>query len=153
MKTQISIQVKNENWLSRCMSLFGLIGLFTKANVSMYIDDPECQRQPTVLQARKEPYLIDMAPGGHVVTFTAKNRSTIDKFIGGAMLGMIGMGAGGGFGALVGAKAGSDFVAGLMGHTRVQDNLIECNLEDGDLLKIQIKPKRNGSVKIKVLNK
>lgn len=43
MRTQISIQVKNENWISRCMSIYMSLGLFVKAKVNMYIDDAECK--------------------------------------------------------------------------------------------------------------
>ena len=148
MRTQISIQVKNENWISRCMSIYMSLGLFVKAKVNMYIDDAECK--PIVLKARKEPYLIDIDPGEHAIAFTAKSKATVDKLIGGAVLGTIGMG-GGGYTALTAAQAGADFASGLMGHSRVQDNLLECSLREGDLLKISIQPKRNGVVKIKVL--
>lgn len=148
MKTQISIKVNNENWISRCMSIYMSFGLFIKAKVNMYIDDPNSQ--PIVLKARREPYIIDLQPGEHAIAFTAKSRAGVDKLIGGAVLGSIGL-ADGGFMAMAGAEAGSKIAAGLMGHTKVQESLLECSLSDGDLLHISIKPKRNGSVKIKVL--
>jgi len=149
MKTQISIQVKNENWISRCMSIYMSLGLFVKAKVNMYIDD--AKSEPIILKARKEPYLIEIEPGEHAIAFTAKSKANVDKLIGGAMLGAIGMGLGNGVTALASAKGGADFASGLMGHSRVQDSLLECGLREGDLLKIRIQPKRNGAVKIKVL--
>lgn len=150
MKTQISIQVKNENWMSRCMSIYTTFGLFVKAKVNMYIDNPDSK--PVILKACKKPYIIDIEPGEHVIAFTAKSKANVDKLIGGAVVGAIGLGVGGGItSAAAFAKGGSDFVAGVMGHSRVQDNLLECSLKEGDLLKIQIQPKRNGVVKIKLL--
>lgn len=149
MKTQISIQVKNENLFSRCMSIYMSLGLFVKAKVKMYIDDG--QSTPIILKARKEPYTIDIEPGEHAIAFTAKNKGSVDKIIGGAVLGTIGMGAGNAFTGLVAANAGADFSSGLMGHSRIQDNLLECDLQEGDLLKIRIQPKRNGAVKIQLI--
>lgn len=148
MKTQISIQVKNENWMSRCMSIYMSFGLFVKAKVNMYIDNPDSK--PVILKACKKPYIIDIEPGEHVIAFTAKSKANVDKLIGGAFAGVIGLG-GGITRAAAFAKGGSDFAAGVMGHSRVQDNLLECSLKEGDLLKIQIQPKRNGAVKIKLL--
>ena len=55
MKTQISIQVKNENWISRCMSIYMSLGLFVKAKVKMYVDDANAK--PIILKARKEPWV------------------------------------------------------------------------------------------------
>ncbi len=149
MNAQISIQVKNENWISRCMSIYMSFGLFVKAKVNMFIDSNDAN--PIVLKANKKPYLFDLEPGAHSIAFTAKSRAGTDKLIGGVMMGMIGMGAGG-YGAAVGAKIGSDFTSGLMGHTRVQDNRIDVTLNEGDILRIRIQPKRNGAVKIKVLS-
>lgn len=149
MKTQISIQVKNENWMSRCMSIYMTLGLFVKAKVQMYIDSAESEA--IKLKARKEPYVIDLAPGQHVIKFKAKSRKKADKLVGGAIMGAFGLGAGA-YGGAMGAEIGADIASGLMGHTRVQDSSIACDLKEGDLLKIQIKPKRNGAVKIKVLS-
>ena len=149
MKTQISVQVKNENWISRCMSIYMTLGLFVKAKVNVYIDN--ANNAPIILKARKEPYLIDIEPGEHAIAFTAKSKANVDKLIGGAMFGAIGMGLGNGFTAFASAQGGADFASGLMGHSRVQDNLLECELREGDVLKICVQPKRNGAVKIKVL--
>lgn len=150
MKTQISIEVKNENWMSRCMSIYMSLGLFVKAKVNMYVDDTSAQ--PVILKARKEPYLIEVEPGEHRIAFTAKSKANVDKLLAGAAGGIFGMGLGGNaFHTTAFAREGVDFVSGLMGHNKVQDNLLECSLREGDLLKIRIQPKRNGAVKIKIL--
>lgn len=149
MKTQISIQVQNENVISRCFSFYSLFGLLLKAKVNMNVDNTASK--PIVLKARKEPYVFDLNPGEHVITFKAKNKGNFEKILFGAAFGLIGLGMGNSSTAMMGAKGGSDFVSGLMGHNRVQDNLLECNLSEGDFLKISVRPKRNGAVKIKLL--
>ncbi len=143
MQTQISIKVKNENVISRCMSIWMSLGLFVKAKVKMYVDSENAT--PIVLKARKEPYVIDITPGNHVIVFTAKNRSKTDKLIGNAVGGIFGMAGGS---ATFGASVGGDFASAITGGNRIQDNRVDCYLKEGDILKIQIKPKRNGAVKI-----
>ena len=149
MKTQISIQVNNENWLSRCNSLLGFFGIFQKAKVDVYVDNTNVK--PLVLKARKEPYVLDIEPGEHVLVFGTKGRAGYDKFIAGSVGAMIGMGSGNLSTTIAAAQGASDFAAAFQGHNTVKDNQLICTLREGDLLKISIQPKRNGIVKIKTL--
>lgn len=149
MKTQISIQVNNENWLSRCMSIYMSFGLFVKAKVKVYIDSANVK--PLVLKARKEPYILDLEPGEHMLVFEAKGKADADKFFAGAVGAMIGMGSGNLGTTIAAAQGASDFANAFQGHNTVKDNQLVCTLHEGDMLKISIQPKRNGVVKIKVL--
>lgn len=148
MKTQISILVKNESLLSRFMSFLWFINIFKRMPVNVWIDDGEAA--PTVLKASKTPYLIDVEPGYHQILFTdprAKNKQAFGAVTGAFVGGAFGLAAGDG---LFGAAAGADAFAG--GST-VRDNVVECTLNEGDVLKLSAKPKRNGSVKVKILKK
>lgn len=149
MKTQISIQVNNENWLSRCMSIYMTLGLFVKAKVKVYVDSANVE--PLVLKARKEPYVLDLEPGEHMLVFETKGKAGADKFFAGAVGAMVGMGSGNLGTTMAAAQGASDFVTAFQGHNTVKDNQLVCTLREGDVLKISIKPKRNGVVKIKTL--
>ena len=149
MKTQISIQVKNENWLSRCNSLLGFYGILKKSKIKVYVDNANVE--PLVLKARKEPYVLDLEPGEHILVFETKGRAGYDKFIAGTVGAMIGMGSGNLGTTIAAAQGASDFAAAFQGHNTVKDNQLICTLCEGDLLKISIQPKRNGIVKIKTL--
>ena len=97
MKTQISIQVKNENWISRCMSIYMGLGLLMKAKVHVLVDSENAQ--PIILKARQEPYLIDVEPGTHQIFFfdpKAKGKAITDRLVGGFIGGAMGLGAGNG---------------------------------------------------------
>lgn len=146
MNTQLSIKVKNENCISRVYSWFGLLGLFIPSKVKMYVDGGSYIK----LKARKDPYLFDIEPGSHHIDFEAKSKAGYDKFIGGFIFGSMGLAGGGRTGMAMGQE-GAGFAAGLMGHCRVQESALDCDLQEGDILKISIKPKRNGSVKVKLL--
>lgn len=145
MKTQISILVKNESLLSRFMSFMWFINIFKKMPVNVWIDDDS--KQPTVLKANKEPYLFDVEPGYHAILVTdprAKSKQAFKAVTGAIVGGSFGLAAGDGLG---GAAAGADMFSGSV----VRDGVVECNLNEGDLLKISVKPKNNGSVKVKIL--
>lgn len=152
MKTQISIQVKNENWISRCMSIYMGLGLLVKAKVHVFVDSENAQ--PIILKARKEPYLIDVEPGTHRIFFLdpkAKSKAIADRLFAGFFGATMGMAAGNGFAGMAMASESADFAEGLMGHSKEQDNLLECVLNEGDILKIRIQPKRSGRVAVKLL--
>ena len=149
MKTQISIQVKNENWISRCMSIYMSLGLFVKEKVKVYVDDANAE--PLILKARKEPYVVDVEPGEHMLVFEAKGKAGADKFFAGAIGTMIGMGSGNLGTTMAAAQGASDFVTAFQGHNKIKDNQLVCVLKEGDILKIRVQPKRNGVVKIKEL--
>lgn len=143
MKTQVSVTVKNESFLSRMYSFLWFINIFKKMSVAVIIDgDTE---HPHILQARKEPYLLDVTPGQHEILFTdprAASKSAYKKFAN-LTYGVIGSIATGG------AIGVDDFSSG----ETVRDNYIQCTLNEGDVLRVSAKPKHNGSVKVKILKK
>jgi hypothetical protein len=148
MKTQISILVKNESLLSRFMSLLWFINIFKRMSVNVWIDDDSVA--PQVLKARKEPYVFDVEPGYHAILVTdprAKGKQAFNAITGALVGGSFGLAAGDGFsGAMMGADA-------FGGGSQVHDSGVECTLNEGDILKLSVKPKHNGSVKIKILKK
>lgn len=144
MKTQISILVKNESLLSRFYSFLWFINIFKKMSVAVCIDGDEANVQ--VLKARKEPYLIDVTPGYHELVISdprAGNKQAFKAFTGLVVGGISAI-------ATDGALGVSDFTDS--GST-VRDGFVQCNLVEGDLLRISAKPKHNGSVKVKILKK
>lgn len=146
MKTQISILVKNENIISRFFSLLWIVNIFKKMPVDIIIDDPSAA--PQRLKASREPYLIDLAPGSHQILFTdprAAGKAAFKAVTGAFMGAAISGAAGGSFTA--GAVLGADSVSG----NSVKNGVLSFNLREGDILRVSAKPKRNGSVKIKIL--
>jgi hypothetical protein len=146
MNTQISILVKNENIVSRFFSLMWIINIFKKMSVDIVIDDPNAT--PQRLKASSEPYLIDLAPGNHEILFTDPRAGGKAAFraMTGAMLGAgFSGGAGGSF--LGGAAMGADAAVG----NSVKNGVLSFSLQEGDVLKVSAQPKRNGSVKVKIL--
>ena len=148
MQTQISILVKNESILSRFMSFLWFINIFKRMPVNVWIDDGDVP--PVVLKASKEPYIFNVDPGYHIIQVTdprAGRKQAFRAFTGAFVGGAFGLAAGDGLGGMVaGAELGG-------GGSRINDSCVECNLGPGDLLKISVKPKNNGSVKIKILKK
>ena len=141
MKTQLSILFKNTNAFTT-----GRI-LFTKAKVTVYIDGEN--NPPIILKANRQPQTIELSPGTHRIYFKFNNTLAKlgDQLVGaavGAGMGMSLSGAAGVMGALGGAGTVGSFY-------RTQDNILDCTLNDGDILHISIHPKRSGKVKIKVL--
>ena len=148
MKTQISILVKNESLLSRFMSLWWFINIFKRMSVNVWIDDGDVA--PVVLKANKEPYVFDVEPGYHAILVTdprAKSKQAFKAVTGAFIGGSFGLAAGDGLG---GALAGAEFAGG---GSVINDNVVECNLNEGDILRLSVKPKNNGSVKVKILKK
>lgn len=148
MKTQISIQVKNENIISRMQSST-LLSLFKKRTVKVYVDGAT---EALELKARKEPYVLDMEPGQHLLLFEAKARKNYGAMMmAGAFGAGLGLGGGGMYEAASFAKGAMDIVSAVDGSNRVKDNQLQCTLREGDILKVCIQPKRNGVVKVKLL--
>ena len=148
MNTQISILVKNEPLLSRFMSFLWFINIFKRMPVNVWIDDGDVP--PVVLKASKEPYIFNVDPGYHVIQVTdprAGSKKAFRAVTGAFMGGAFGLAAGDGLGGML---MGADMAAG---GSRINDSCVECNLNHGDLLKISVRPKSNGSVKIKILKK
>ena len=142
MKTQLSILVKKETLMSRMQSFFWFITIFKKTAVEVSIDGAPAQ----LLPARKTPYLFDVGPGAHEVTFVdprAGGKQAYGKFTN-LFLGFI-------FAVSTdGAIGMSDFDNG--GAT-VRDGYLQCNLVEGDLLKVSARGDRKGGVKVKILKK
>lgn len=148
MKTQISVLVKNESLLSRFMSFLWFINIFKRMSVNVLIDSTE--GTPQKLKASKTPYVFDVEPGYHYAVFTdprAGSKQAFKAVTGAFVGGAFGLAAGDG---LYGAASGAEAFAG--GST-VRDGVLECQLNEGDLLKVSVKPKHNGSVKVKILKK
>lgn len=147
MKTQVSILVKNESLLSRAMTLMWFINIFKKMSVEVYIDSMENKQ---LLQARNEPYLIDLQPGQHEIMFAdpKSHSKAVTRGLTGAILGA----------GLTGGLGGSLIGGAVMGYesasnTSIKDNVVSFALNEGDVLKLSVQAKSNGSVKIKILDK
>lgn len=145
MQTQVSILVKNESLFSRFFSILWFINIFKKMSVEAYLDS---ENNKMVLKARNEPYLIDVTPGQHQLLFSDPRAGSKAVFKGltGAFLGAAFAGAAGGS-MIGGASIGYEDASG----GTVKDNVVSFTLVDGDLLKLSVKPKHNGSVKVKIL--
>ena len=142
MKTQLSILVKKETLMSHMQSFLWFITIFKKTAVEISIDGGPSQ----LLVASKKPYLFDVAPGLHEVTFVdprAGGKQAYGKFTN-FFLGFI-------FAVSTdGAIGVSDFDNG---GTTVRDGYLQCTLNEGDLLKVSARGDRKGGVKVKVLKK
>ena len=142
MQTQLSILVKKETLMSRMQSFLWFITIFKKTGVEVSIDGGPAQ----LLPAKKEPYLFDLTPGTHEVTFVdprAAGKQAYGKFTN-LFLGFI-------FSVSTdGAIGMSDFDNG---GTTVRDGYLQCNLVEGDLLKVSARGDRKGGVKVKILKK
>ncbi len=148
MKTHISILVKNEALLSRFMSFLWFINIFKKMRVNVWIDDETIP--PAVLKANKKPYVFEVDPGFHEIKVTdprAGSKQAFKAVTGAFVGGAFGLAAGDGLGGMV---SGAELASG---GSMVRDSIVSCNLNQGDMLKISVKPKSNGSVKIKILKK
>lgn len=145
MKTQLSVLVKNESIVSRFFSLMWIINIFKKMPVDMYIDsETNVQR----LKSSSTPYLIDMEPGQHEILFKdprAGGKALFNAAVGATLGAAVGAAGGGSFlgGAAIGGSAAMD--------NTVRNGVLSCTLNDGDVLCISAQPKRNGSVKVKIL--
>lgn len=146
MKTQVSILVKNESLVSRFFSIMWFVNMFKKMSVVAYIDSENAM--PQTLMASNEPYVFDLGPGSHAILFADPGAAGKKAFkaMTGAFIGATAAGAGGG--SMLGGAA--------MGYNSTYDNTVrngvaQFNLNEGDLLKILVQPKHNGSVKVKFL--
>lgn len=132
MKTQLSILVKDS------MSTFNpLMSIFTKTKVSMFIDGNKAN--PIVLQVSKTPHLIDVVPGNHHIEFTYNN--ILAKIAFGLYDVVFDLMSNGLFGGVASAVGGTN---------KTYDNVLDCYLNDGDMLRLEVKPKASGKVKIKI---
>ena len=147
MKTQVSIYVKNASILSRLWSFLWFINIFKKMSVDAYIDTKDTP--PQRLKARSEPYLIDLAPGSHAIVFVdpKAGEKKLARWFTGAFLGFSGGLVGSMDDALAAGSAWGNAFAGNQAH----DNAVQFSLREGEVLKIQVQPKLNGSVKTKFL--
>lgn len=145
MQTQVSILVKNESIVSRFFSFLWFINIFKKMPVDVYIDS---ENNKQTLKARREPYVFDLEPGQHIIVFAdprAKSKAAFGAVTGALLGGTFNMAAGGSF---FGGAADAYSFDGT-----VRNGCIDFTLQEGDLLKLSAKPKRNGSVKVKKLKK
>ena len=128
--------------MSRMQSFLWFITIFQRTGVEVSIDGGPTK----LLPARKEPYLIDVTPGYHEVTFVdprAGGKQAYNKFTN-LFLGFI-------FAVSTdGAIGVSDFDNG---GTTVRDGYLQCNLTEGDRLKVSARGDRKGGVKVKLLKK
>ena len=146
MKTQVAIYVKNEGILSRFMSFMWFVNIFKKMSVDIVIDDANAK--PQRLKASKEPYVFDLEPGEHAILFTDPRAAGKKAFkaVTGAIIGASFSGAAGGSFISGAADGYHDAYDGT-----VRNGVAQFTLQEGDLLKLSAKPKRNGSVKVKIL--
>ena len=140
MKTQISILVKNESLYAKCKSFLWFVNIFQKSKMIVMIDGKE-----NILKASKTPYVFDVTPGYHSIQFKDKregSKRSFDKFTKGFTGFAIGLGGG--------ASTAMDMAATFTSSgINIQDNLVEIQLQDGDILKLSCKADRKGRVKVK----
>lgn len=133
MKTQLSILVKDS------MTTFNpLLSIFSKTKVTMYLDGNKAN--PMVLEVNKTPYLIDITPGNHHVEIMYEN--FLAKMCYGIMDAISGL-------FLNGVFEGAP--SAIVGMNKTYENVLDCTLNEGDILKLEAKPNMNGKVKIKIL--
>lgn len=146
MKTTISVQVKNESIITKATSsLLWFIRIFQKSKVLVSVNDGE----PFTLTASKEFQEIPVEPGHVVLQFAdprAKSKERQRKLTGAFIGGAFGLGSGSSGGALAGMAAGSS-----LGKLSIKEDILECDLNEGDNLKISCKCTGKGQVKIKVV--
>ena len=147
MNGQISITVKNASIFYRFYTFLWFINIFRKMSVDAYIDSPNAK--PQRLKARKEPYLIDLAPGAHMIVFAdpTAGEKRLNRYLSGAFAGFS-LGLVGGMQSAfdLGSSMGDAFAG-----NRAQDNTAQFFLQEGEVVKLQVQPKMNGSVNIQYL--
>ena len=141
MSAKLSILVKDETLFSKMHSFAWIINIFKKSSVAVCIDGDEANAM--MLKASKEPYVIDLNPGYHQIVIAdpkAKKKKSDNAVSNLMMGGIFSIATGGAIGA-------TDF----MGSSAIKDGVVQCNLNEGDLLSISARPKSNGNVKVKIL--
>ena len=141
MSAKLSILVKDETLFSKMHSFAWIINIFKKSSVAVCIDGDEANAM--MLKASKEPYVIDLTPGSHQIVIAdpkTKKKKSYNAVSNLMMGGIFSIATGGAIGA-------TDF----MGSSAIKDGVVQCNLNEGDLLSISARPKSNGNVKVKIL--
>lgn len=142
MKTQLHLYVKNESFATR---FFGgglwFINIFRKLPIDVAVDGNLTRYAP-----KEEPYVIDLAPGVHVIEGRDPRARTkkADKALMGAIMGAGAMGGSGGSlvaGAILGAEAASSNVE--------QTGACSIELKEGDIIKISCQANKKGAIKFK----
>lgn len=146
MKTQISILVKNDTIYSRLMTVLWFVNIFRKMSVNVQIDDGEVQK----LKASKEPYVFDVEPGVHTITFTdpKSGSKAMTRAMTGAILGAAAGGAGGGS-MFAGAAVGAEMAKG----NQIREGAAQVTLNEGDVFELWCRNTRKGGVKVKQVKK
>ena len=142
MKTQLYITVENGGLYTRATSsLFWFSTIFKKSQINLYIDSRDAK--PITLTARSKPYEIEITPGYHEILiddvkgpYRRKAFGFMAKLTAGAMT--AGMFAGAGMSILPSAVLASEMVGGK---SAIKDNVLVCNLSEGDELRVSVKPK------------
>ena len=151
MKTQVSIFVEGGSLTDKIVDFGnrGIRSFFSPAEppaVEIRIDDKAAIK----LEARTEPYLIDVEPGQHRIQFTDSAKAgkgmlkevfRLSLAICSGILSLVWGGSAGGF---------SDVMA-VTGGKKVEDNVASLVLKEGDLVKLSCKPTSGGKVKVKIL--
>lgn len=149
MKAQVSILVKKESVISKFFSFISILDLFKKTAVYIYIDNPESD--PIYLEAREEPYFLELEPGQHQMLFQdskklkKKAAGGLMKVASGVALGAFNMGLGGSF------TSGFSTVMDMKSPNGVQDGMASFILEEGEVIQLLCRPSRKGSVNVKRL--
>lgn len=140
MRTQISILVKDESIFSKAMTVW-FINIFKKSKVTVSIDGYK-----QTLKASKTPYVFDVAPGYHVIEMAdprEKQKAFTAKMIGIFTFGAFTL-AGGGKVAMQSAQIGAQTM-----RLSEKSSVLECNLMEGDNMRLSCKCCANAKVKIK----
>lgn len=142
MKTQVHLYVKNESFWTRFHG-GGLwfINIFRKLPIDIAIDGNKVRYKP-----QNEPYIIDLAPGVHVIEGRDPRALTkkAGKAVTGAILGAAAMGAGGGS-MLAGAMLGADATSSNVTRT----GMCGVDMKDGDIIKISCQANSKGAIVFK----
>ena len=141
MSAQLSVLIKDESLFSKMHSFAWIVNIFKKSSVLVCIDGDEANAM--LLKANKQPYEIELTPGYHQILIAdpkagkKKSYNAVSNFM---MGGIFSIATGGAIGA-------TDF----MGDSTIKDGVVQCNLNDGDVLSVSAKPKSNGNIKVKIL--
>lgn len=157
MSARIMVMVKDASRMAKEMSVSTMDKMFhpfksakatkAKATVLLMIDDSQEQE----LEAAKEAYTFTVEAGKHrimVTDPTKEAKQSMLKMAGTIAGGGIGFGAGNAVSTVVGGDIGKSIMGSIF---NAGDGFIDCELLEGDVLKLECQPGMGGKVKIKVL--
>lgn len=151
MKTQISILVKKEGFLTSSFTVHPIWDRSPRSFVKVWIDSENSE--PLELVPRKEPYLIDVEPGVHELLFKdGAKKMSLGKTVKASLaigLGAFAFGATGRLGSAV--DMATTIALGSSGK-KIEDGYAAFELKEGDVFKLSCQVKdTNGTVRVEAL--